>query len=60
MTNIPKKQLPYNTLPLWQAERQRRYRELPYAAKRLATNMHVEPEVARLIADLACLGRSDR
>ena len=35
MRNITGKTSDYNTLPLWQAAREREYRALPYPAKRL-------------------------
>ena len=49
-----------NNLALWRAARARRFRELPYPAKRLARQFGYEPELANLIAELAGLigGRS--
>jgi hypothetical protein len=55
MRKIVRKAQPYNTLPLWQAARERHLRELPYAARRISQNLGVEPETARLVAELAGL-----
>ena len=46
---------PINDLPLWRAAGTRRFRELPYPAKRIARRFGCEPELASLIAELADL-----
>ena len=53
---IAKQQLSFNTLPLWQAARQQRYRQLPLAARRLVDRYGLEPESAALLCELANLG----
>ena len=55
MRKIYRKQEPFNTLPLWEAVRERRRRDLPYPAKLLAERFGCEPSVARLVAELAGL-----
>ncbi len=55
MQNVVRKQSTINALPLWQAAREREFRELPYPAKRLARQIGYEPELARLVAELAGL-----
>ena len=55
MRKIVRNVEPYNTLPLWQAARQQRFRQLPYAARRVSQNFGLEPATARLIAELAGL-----
>ncbi len=55
MQNVVRKHFAFNGLPLWAASRERRFRELPYPAKRLARQIGCEPELASLIAELADL-----
>ena len=57
MKHITRKSEPFNNLPLWRAAGARRFRELPYPAKRLARQIGCEPELANLIAELAGLTR---
>ncbi len=60
MHNIKHRTQSFNVLPLWQAARARRFRDLPLPAKRLARQLGYEPETARLIAELAGLGNGWR
>ncbi len=55
MHNVKHRAQSFNTLPLWQAARARRFRELPYPAKRIARQIGCEPELANLITELAGL-----
>ena len=55
MRHITRKPEPFNNLPLWCAAGARRFRELPYPAKRIARQIGCEPELANLIAELAGL-----
>lgn len=41
---------PFNSTPLWQAAREREFRALSYAERKLAQELGVEPHVARLLA----------
>ena len=50
MQNVVRKHIAINTLPLWQAARQREFRALSYAERKLANELGVEPHVARLLA----------
>ncbi len=58
--NIRSKSRSFKSTPLWQAARERLFRELPYPAKRLARQIRCEPELAILIAELAGLGDGGR
>jgi hypothetical protein len=55
MRNVKHHAPSINDLPLWRAAGARRFRALPYPAKRLARQIGCEPETARLIAELAGL-----
>ena len=52
MRRIPVKQLPFNTLPLARAARERELRELPYFARKLAIAHGLEASDARRRAEL--------
>ncbi len=60
MKHIRRNQQSFNSLPLWQSARERRFHELPLPAKRLARQLGYEPETARLVAELAGLGSGCR
>ena len=55
MRNLKHSAPPFNDLPLWRAARARRFCDLPVPAKRLARQIGCEPEVVRLVAELAGL-----
>jgi len=55
MRNVKHRAPSFNDLPLWRAAGARRFRDLPYPAKRLARQIGCEPELANLIAELAGL-----
>ena len=50
MQKIVRKHIAFNSLPLWQAARQREFRALTYAERKLAQELGVDPHVARLLA----------
>ncbi len=50
MRNVVRKQTAINTLPLWQAAREREFRALSYAERKLAEEFGVDPHIARLLA----------
>ncbi len=55
MCNVRHSAQSSNDLPLWKAARARRFRDLPFPAKRLVRHIGYEPETARLVAELAGL-----
>ncbi len=50
MRNVKHRAPSFNTLPLWQAARQREFLALSYAERKLAKEFGVEPHVARVLA----------
>ena len=55
MCKVATNQLPFNSLPLWQAAQQREYRALSYPAKKLAMRFGLSHSEARLLAQLSGL-----
>ena len=50
MRNVVRKRTAINALPLWQAAREREFRALTYAERKLAEEFGFEPHIARLYA----------
>ena len=50
MRRINRNSEPFNSTPLFQAARQREFRALSYAERKLANELGVEPHIARLLA----------
>ena len=50
MKHITRTTEPFNSTPLWQTAREREFRALSYAERKLAQELGVDPHVARLLA----------
>ena len=50
MGNVKHRAPSFNTLPLWQAAREREFRALSYAERKLAEEFGVDPHITRLLA----------
>jgi hypothetical protein len=50
MPNVKHRAPSFNTLPLFQAARDREFRALSYAERKLAKEFSVDPHIARLLA----------
>jgi len=55
MRHVRRNHQSFKSTPLGRAAGARRFRDLPYPAKRLARQIGCEPELANLIAELAGL-----
>jgi len=50
MRNVKHRAPSFNSLPLWQAARDREFRALSYTERKLADEFGVDPHIARLLA----------
>ena len=53
MRNVVRKHTTINALPLWKAAREREFRSLSYAERKLAEEFGFEPHVAKFYATQA-------
>ncbi len=60
MQNVVRKHTPFNTLPLWKAARDREFRALSFAERRMAERYGVDPHTARLLASHAYASKGRR
>ncbi len=59
MQNVVRKHIAFNSVPLWQAARDREFRALSYVEQKLAEQFGVDPHIARLLA-MQAYGHSRR